>query len=82
MGDETIKRKELLGYISFRSALLRVQMRCVIESAPKEQQELVKQRYTGRLRELDRLEKIIEANTVKKMNKKYKKRLKKINGEE
>lgn len=84
MLEKLIEKKDLLAYLNFRMALLEVQMQCAMDTAPEKDREFIRQRFIGRLRELERLRIIIEQLKLKEEGKKayrkHKELNKKING--
>jgi chromosomal replication initiation ATPase DnaA len=63
--DKLIEKKDVHCYIKARIAFLRKHTEKSILREPPERRELVKQRFSGRIRELELLDQILRRNLMK-----------------
>lgn len=62
--DKLLEKKDVLAYIDFRILRLKDDLNVVINSTPDKNRELIKERFNGRILELEELKTIIHQGTV------------------
>ena len=76
--DKLLEKKDILAYINFRILRLKDDLDAIMKSTPEKERELIKERFNGRIMELEELKTIIHQGTVslKFKSKSYSKKVK------
>ena len=76
--DKLLEKKDVLAYIDFRILRLKDDLNVVINSTPDKDRELIKERFNGRILELEGLKHIVNQGTMslKFKSKSYSKKVK------
>jgi len=76
--DKLLEKKDILAYIDFRILRLKDDLNVVINSTPDKDRELIKERFNGRILELEGLKHIVNQGTMslKFKSKSYSKKVK------
>lgn len=62
--DKLLEKKDVLAYIDFRVLSLKNDLEIVIKSTPDKNRELIKERFNGRIMELEELKHVINQGIV------------------
>jgi hypothetical protein len=69
--DQVIEKKDIKIYIDTRCAHLRNQLLIVLGSLPAKNRNAIRERFAGRIKELELLGSIIDQGKLKKVDKTY-----------
>jgi len=75
--DKLLEKKDVLAYINFRILSLKNDINIVMESTPYKNRELIKERFNGRILELEELKYIVHQGItqLKSKSKSYSKKI-------
>ena len=62
--DKLLEKKDILAYIDFRILRLKDDLDAVVKSTTEKDRELIKERFNGRIMELEELKHIVNQGTV------------------
>jgi len=76
--DKLLEKKDILAYINFRILRLKDDLDAIMKSTPEKERELIKERFNGRILELEELKNVIHQGTtsLKFKSKGYSKKVK------
>ncbi len=80
--DELVEKKNLRIYIDCRIQVLKSEMIKEMEKQPEKKREVIRQRFKGRIAELEKLNTALESGKLKQMAKRYYQRAQKLGSDE
>jgi hypothetical protein len=69
--DKLVEKKDLEAYLGLRAAFLRNEMTDELQKQPDSKKELIRERFNGRILELNSFKQVVISNNIKRDSKRY-----------